>query len=171
MRRSLVLAAAALVVAAHPASATAQAAAVKPCPGIATGARCVTFDTALDHTGATPGTQHLGFAIVPATGTRTGTLAVLAGGPGQSATAIGARIVRLLDPVRRTHDLLLVDQRGTGLSGALRCSALTSSDSVGAIARCGEALGAPRAFYTAAEDAADLDAVRAVAGVDKLSVL
>src|SRR4051794_9088955 len=107
MRRSLVLAAAALIVAAHPAPAEAQAA-VKPCPGVAAGARCVTFDTALDQTGATPGPQHLGFAVVPATGTRTGTLAVLAGGPGQSATAIGGRIAQLLAPVRQNHDLLLV---------------------------------------------------------------
>src|SRR5690349_233901 len=110
MRRFLTLAAAALTVAAAPASASAQAPATTPCPTVAAGAQCVTFDTALDHSGGTPGTQHLGFAIVPATGTKQGTLAVLAGGPGQSATAIGPRLVKLLAPVRRTYDLLLVDQ-------------------------------------------------------------
>ena len=38
----------------------------------------------LDHTGATAGTLPLTYAKVPATGTRTGTIVLLAGGPGQS---------------------------------------------------------------------------------------
>ena len=171
MRRHLILVAAALSAAALPASASGQDAATKPCPDVAGGARCVTFDTALDHSGATAGTQRLGFAIVPATGTRQGTLAVLAGGPGQSATALGPEITELLAPIRKTYDLLLVDERGTGISGALHCPGLTSSESAGAITKCADSLGPARAFYNAAEDAADLDAIRAVAGLDKLSVL
>src|SRR3954471_24548596 len=99
-----------------PSAAAAQATAA-PCPSVAKGARCTSLTVPLDHSGATPGTQRLGFAVLPATGRKVGTLAVLAGGPGQAATSIGRRVAGLLAGVRRTHDILLVDQRGTGLSG------------------------------------------------------
>src|SRR3954452_3464644 len=158
------------LVLALPATAHAQAQ-TRQCPRVAPGARCVTLTVPLDHTGATPGTQRLGFAVLPSTGHSVGALAVLAGGPGQAATSIGKRVSGLLAGVRRTHDLLLVDQRGTGLSGELRCPGLATSESVRAVTRCGESLGSARAFYTARDDAYDLDAIRAAVGVEKMSVL
>ena len=49
-------------------------------------------------------------------------LFVLAGGPGVAATGWGARFVTAVLPeIRRTHDVVLVDQRGTGDSNPLQC--------------------------------------------------
>ena len=170
MRRFHLLAAAALVAVLASPAAAAQPSATK-CPSPVPGERCFTIDVPLDHSGATPGTQRLGFSLVPALGRRTGTIAVLVGGPGQSATSVARRLAALLTPVRRTQDLLLVDQRGTGLSGALRCPGLTQSGSPNALRTCGEQIGPRRAFYTAHEDALDLDDARSAAGIPQMSVL
>ena len=48
-------------------------------------------------------------------------LFLLAGGPGQAATEVLGNVVTALERVRRTRDLVLIDQRGTGASGALEC--------------------------------------------------
>lgn len=83
------------------------------------GAQCGRLTVALDHSGATPGTQSLAYALVPATGPRTGTIVFLAGGPGQAALPLTADVVELLKPVRASHDIVMVDQRGTGDSDAV----------------------------------------------------
>jgi hypothetical protein len=44
---------------------------------------------------------------------------LLAGGPGQAATEV--QILKTVDRIQRSRDILLVDQRGTGASGPLEC--------------------------------------------------
>ena len=46
----------------------------------------------------------------------------LAGGPGQAATELAGPMLPLLADVRRTRDLVFVDQRGTGGSGRMTCA-------------------------------------------------
>ena len=48
-------------------------------------------------------------------------LMFLAGGPGQAATELAAHIRRVFSEVRKTRDIILVDQRGTGKSSPLEC--------------------------------------------------
>src|SRR5262249_11342362 len=84
-------------------------------------ARCARISVPLDHSGATAGRLPLTSAVLPATGAKTGTLVVLTGGPGQSAVPYTDLIRPLLEPVRRTHDIVMVDQRGTGGSGSTHC--------------------------------------------------
>jgi len=48
-------------------------------------------------------------------------LFILAGGPGLSATSFYASAAPLFARTRRSHDLILVDQRGTGRSNPLNC--------------------------------------------------
>ena len=162
-RRALVLSLLAL-------GAIAPAAGAQACD-VAPGARCGSVEAPLDLSGAVPGTQHVGYAVLPATGTATGTLAVVLGGPGQASTSAANVVGKLLEPLRGSYDLLLVDQRGTGLSGDLRCSALTTRATAAAVRACAEALGPARQFLTPRADAGDLEAVRAALGIDKLSVL
>lgn len=50
---------------------------------------------------------------------------LLAGGPGQAASDLG-RMAEALSAIRRTRDIVLVDQRGTGLSRTLTCPALSA---------------------------------------------
>ena len=91
------------------------------CPS---GARCGTLRVPLDHSGATAGTLPLAYAVLPATGQRAGTIVFLTGGPGEPAVRYTTEVGQELAAVRPTHDILLVDQRGTGDSGDTRCGVL-----------------------------------------------
>ena len=63
------------------------------------------------------------FAILPAIKDThpSEALLAIAGGPGQSAIEHAAGFDRLLNKVRQQRDILLIDQRGTGLSNILNC--------------------------------------------------
>src|SRR3954453_19934259 len=109
------------------AAATAPAAALSPrlpCRTAGAATKCG-LDVPLDHSGATPGTERVGFTVLRATGPRTGTLAILLGGPGQAGTPIVGELAAIFAGLRADHDLVIVDQRGTGASNALTCSDLT----------------------------------------------
>lgn len=150
--------------------ACAPAAGAQACD-VAPGARCGTLDAPLDASGAVPGTQRLGYVVLPATGTVTGTLAVVLGGPGQASTSAAKSLGILLEPLRGSYDLLLVDQRGTGLSGRLSCKGMAARLTTATVRACGESLGAARQFLTPRADAQDLEAVRAALGIEKISIL
>jgi pimeloyl-ACP methyl ester carboxylesterase len=77
-------------------------------------------------------------------------------------------------PVRRTRDIVLIDQRGTGESNALRCEpasgrAIVPADST----RCLRALSrvANLRFYGTDDAVRDLDFVRATLGYERIDVL
>jgi pimeloyl-ACP methyl ester carboxylesterase len=131
------------------------------------GARCATLTVPLDHSGATAGTLPLAYAKVPATGTRTGTLVLLSGGPGQAAIPLTTRFADLVRPLRAAYDVVTVDQRGTGESGAVDCQLGTRSD----VAGCGTTLGARRVYFNTPETARDLEDLRVALGVDKLTLV
>ena len=91
------------------------------------GARCGTLRVPLDHSGATAGTLPLAYAVLPATGPRAGTIVFLTGGPGEPAVRYTPEVGQELAAVRPTHDIVLVDQRGTGDSGDTRCGVVRVS--------------------------------------------
>jgi len=136
--------------------------------------RCARVTVPLDRTGQVKGKVGLRVMRAAATGRRRGVVVLLAGGPGQSAVAayvdggLGA-----LAPIRRTNDIVVVDQRGSGASGLLRCRELERANilrAAGPAARCAAKLGPRRAFYTSRDTADDLDAVRRALGVFRLSL-
>jgi pimeloyl-ACP methyl ester carboxylesterase len=126
------------------------------------GAQCGTVTVPLDHAGVTAGTLPLAYARVPATGTRTGTIVFLSGGPGQAAVPLTEDVAAILRRVRANHDLVTVDQRGTGDSGAVECET---------VEECTKRLGVRRAFYNTAETAHDIENLRVALGVDNLTLL
>jgi len=65
----------------------------------------------------------INFAVLPAIdSTQNKTpLLFLAGGPGQAAVELAAHIRRTFAEIRKTRDIILVDQRGTGQSNPLQC--------------------------------------------------
>ncbi|MDA0161847.1 alpha/beta hydrolase [Solirubrobacter ginsenosidimutans] len=128
-------------------------------------ARCGSITVPLDHSGATPGTLPLGYAVLPATGPKTGTIFFLSGGPGESAVIYTSEIRKAFGPLRKTQDIVMVDQRGTGRSGATSCEESRSA------AACAKKLGAKRAFLTTAETARDLDDLRVALGLEKITPL
>jgi pimeloyl-ACP methyl ester carboxylesterase len=96
------------------------------------------------------------------------------GGPGLATTqGTGNRELwlQLFGGNLDVHDLLLVDDRGRGLSGAIDCESLqhgtgTSLDEE--VAACATQLGAADGDYATGEVALDTDALRAALGYDKV---
>jgi pimeloyl-ACP methyl ester carboxylesterase len=95
----------------------------------------------------------------------------LAGGPGQAAIPFTEDFTEILGPIVSTRDLIVFDQRGTGLSHPLSCAAfehLTGDSPPSAIAICAGQIGATRGLYTTADTVADIEAIRQAGGYEKL---
>ncbi len=65
----------------------------------------------------------INFAVLPAIDNSKNKepLMFLAGGPGQAAVELAAHIINSFAEIRKTRDIILVDQRGTGLSQPMLC--------------------------------------------------
>ena len=105
---------------------------------------------------------------------------LLAGGPGQAGTDMGEFATQAFSLVRATRDLVLIDARGTGGSGPLRCALMRQpADLVGStmypaesVRACRDSLSrhADLARYTTADIADDLEAVRQALGYGQLNL-
>jgi len=92
-------------------------------PGIETTVLCGRHEVFEDRAAKSGRKIALRIAVLPAR-RRAGDpdpVVVLAGGPGQGAVALAPHVRRLFDRLANTRDIVLVDQRGTGESGALKC--------------------------------------------------
>jgi pimeloyl-ACP methyl ester carboxylesterase len=148
-----------------------------PCShGSRSSIQCGALDVALDPSGRVPGSLRLHVERIPARSTARGALFVLEGGPGGSVTASSRSYAGLFRRQLADRDLIMVDQRGTGRSGALRCPGLRIPDSAAALgqanaaAACAAKLGAAASLYTTRASAADIEAVRQAVGVDKIAL-
>jgi len=172
-RRTLLLATLSAVVSAAAGAAPAAAElSFGSCPESSRQARweCATLRVPLDH--SRPAGARVGLRVqrLRQSGPRAGTLVLLAGGPGQSATAVGDTIAAAMEPALDRYRLVLFDQRGTGRSGALRCAlgARGWSASLAEQAACARRLGSRRRFYTTGDSVADLEALRRALGAPRL---
>jgi pimeloyl-ACP methyl ester carboxylesterase len=137
-------------------------------------ARCGILKVPEDRTLPGGAAIDLSVAVVPALNRRAtaAPLFLLAGGPGQGATAMYASYAGAFARVNRNHDLVLIDQRGTGHSGPLSCDYvddwLAPDDPMPALrqatAACLHKYGDRVRFYTSRNAVADLDAVRRALG-------
>ena len=175
MRRSLLRMtwlALALAGAAPAAASAAPVATFHPCADAPAPARCGSVQVPLDRRGdrpaADPRTLQIEFELYPrrrADRPSLGTIVDAEGGPGYSTTDSRDYYLELNDPLLDRRDMLLVDQRGTGLSGALDCPAFraTVADYVRRAGDCADQLGGRVDFYgthAAVDDLADvLDAL------------
>ncbi len=165
----------AVAVTAFPAPAAGAGLSFKPCVR-GSQIECGELPVAIDRSGTVPGSVQLHVERLKARGARTGALITLAGGPGQSATPFLIDWAGTFFAAGRNRDLVVFDQRGTGLSGALRCPQLTvpiTRTPVGQAERaaaCARQLGARRAYYTTRDSVEDLEAVRQAIGVEQISL-
>jgi pimeloyl-ACP methyl ester carboxylesterase len=92
-------------------------------------AYCGRIDRPLDPTGAIGGRISVYFEFYPhtAAGPSAGTLVATEGGPGYPATGSREDYLALFQPLRARRDFVLMDNRGTGKSGAIDCPALQSA--------------------------------------------
>jgi len=182
-RVALAIALGALAVLGSAGSAAAQTARIAPCE-TPRGAECGTVTVPLDHSGRVAGTLPLSFVRSrAAAGPARGTVVFVAGGPGQPGIPLAEELLRgPLEAVAEQFDVVFVDQRGSGRSGALRCSAAPRGtldvedardvdDVLQAIRRCGTELGEARAFFSTYETALDLEDLRRALGLERIVLL
>jgi pimeloyl-ACP methyl ester carboxylesterase len=137
---------------------------------------CTRVAVPLDRSGTVPGEVSLQVERRPAAHPMQPPLLLLAGGPGQSATdAFPPSVLPdILGPVLSQRDLVVFDQRGTGLSDLLRCPQLERAPPEhpgAAIPLCAQSLGGRSAFYTTLDSVEDIEAVRRALGADRIALL
>jgi len=104
----------------------------------------------------------------------------LAGGPGQAAGELADGISVLFSRIRRTRDVVLVDQRGTGEGNPLDCDLEEDDDSLEdlfdpgpaheKLRACLDAYEADPTLYTTAVAMDDLDEIRDWLGYEELNL-
>lgn len=138
------------------------------------GALCGRLARPLDETGAVAGTVQVAFELYPARGPgqARGTLVAAEGGPGFPTTGSRDDYLALYAPLLVDHDLVLMDNRGTGRSGALDCPPLRPPAplSVATIGACGEWLGPRAPLYGTAAATDDLEAILAALGAGRVDL-
>ena len=174
-RRALLIATLVVAGALPGASPAAAALRFERCAG-KPGVQCATLRVPIDRAGAVPGGVTLAVERIRArrrARIRPHVLIALAGGPGQSGTAVVRGLASDLEPALSTHDLVVPDQRGTGRSGLLRCPALERAGFYPpppVAAACGERIGSRRSYYTTADSVEYLEALRVALGVQRIAL-
>ncbi len=94
------------------------------------------------------------------------------GGPGYPSIGSAQSYLFMLGPLHRTHDLIVMDQRGTGGSSVIDCRALQNGIGVyeRAAAACARQLGMRAGGFGSAAVADDLAAVLHGLGIGKVDV-
>jgi pimeloyl-ACP methyl ester carboxylesterase len=155
-----------------------------PCqlPGLAEPARCGTLEVPENPVKPDGRRLAVGVAVIPATGkAQADPIVPLMGGPGEAAISEAAYFAEQFARLRRDHDILLVDQRGTGRSGALRCDLYSPDDPavslrdiypLAAVKRCEQQLSARADLrqFTYLHFANDLEQVRRALGYGKMNL-
>lgn len=136
---------------------------LKSC-GYAPAAYCGSMPRALDPTGAVAGTINIHFEVDPHTDRTQPPLEPIVfaeGGPGYGSTLSRGGYLTLAGPLRLRHDVLMMDQRGTGHSQAIECPAAQNEYVLTqpAILECGALLGDTSDLYGTGLAADDLDAI------------
>jgi pimeloyl-ACP methyl ester carboxylesterase len=155
-----------------PLSLSVGAVELRRCPHVA--AYCGNLDRPLDPSGVFPGRISIHFEYYPPFlgGHPSGTLVATEGGPGYSTTESRDDYLDLFQPLREHHAVLLMDNRGTGQSGAIDCHALQTADklTVELIGECGRSLGYRAPLYSTAYAADDLAAVLDALGLVRIDL-
>ena len=162
---------------AHTATTPPTALTFTPCTSeAASGFSCATLSVPLERGGGVTGNVGLSVERLDPSPTQSApskaAVVALAGGPGQAALPLAQGIAKTIAPALTTRDLLVFDQRGTGSSGPLSCSALEGAEMLSSIGQafehCAQQIGPQRGAYTTQESVADIEALRQAAGYEKL---
>ena len=150
-------------------------------PKLAQAVQCGTLDVPEDRQHPNARRLSIFVAVLPANtlSPKPDPLVLIAGGPGQAASALGPFAAQLT-LIRRTRDIVLIDQRGTGRSSPLDCPAFAPDehaefdiDPVPKSLLCAwqlAAKGVDASQYTTSAWVADLDAMREALGYRQWNV-
>lgn len=147
-------------------------------PGIK--ARCGVLERPEDPANPGSATLELFVAVVPALSLEPDSdpLVPIAGGPGQASTEFYASVANAFEAVRRTRDIVLVDQRGTGRSAPMICDVeediiegrFSREQTVASTEVCLEELPHDPRFFTTSVAVQDLEALRIALGYEQFNI-
>ncbi len=143
-------------------------------------ARCGTLVTPEDPMSPDGNTIELKVAVVPALDLdpMPDPVVPIAGGPGGSSIEMYATQRGAFEALRRTRDILLIDQRGTGASSLMSCEAddelvqgtYSDEQTIQLTRECLEQLPHDPRFFTTSAAVRDLEAVRVALGYPSLNL-
>ncbi|HEU4851911.1 MAG TPA: alpha/beta fold hydrolase [Telluria sp.] len=147
-------------------------------PGVEESLRCVSVKVPSNYAAKGGAMLTLHVTVAPAfrESAKQDPLFVLAGGPGQAGSDIVPYLGLTFQRARATRDVVLIDQRGTGLSGKLDCESgrseesMTEEQALAELKACIARANKPFADYTTANAAHDIDRVRIALGYDKINL-
>ena len=146
------------------------------CTGVTGGAGfCGSLQVPLDWADPTGPTTALWVTLIPATvSPAPDALFFLAGGPGADAEQDIPWLTRAFARVNEHHDLVVVDQRGTGRSDFEGCPGLGEGQTPSAlrlaVQLCLSTVSTDASYFTTESAAHDLDHVRALLGYDTIDL-
>lgn len=153
----------------------AQTTSLRRCAVEGQAARCGTISVPEDH--HDPHGRQLALGVVVLGGSGRGQrrepIFVLAGGPGQAATSLLPWAATISRSIRRTRDIVLIDQRGSGGAGRLDCASapralLVPADGERCVARLSHS--ATLTLYGTESFVEDLELARRALGYDRIVV-
>jgi pimeloyl-ACP methyl ester carboxylesterase len=138
-------------------------------------ARCGAIVRPIDPAARASGEIRIGFALFPHHDpalSNAGVIVATEGGPGAPTIESREAYLTLFAPLMGDHDLLLIDNRGSGRSGPIDCRVLQTmpAPTVEAVGACGRSLAQTANFYGAPMAADDMAAVLDALGVGKIDL-
>ena len=151
-----------------------RAARLPKCNGVPR-ARCGTVEVPLDRAHPDGRTLPIAFEVYEHSDTSRATLepiVAVEGGPGYATRASRDSYLDLFAPLMDRRDLILIDNRGTGESGAIDCAHLQSyvGDQVTNVGECGRQLGDTADDYGSGNAVADMIAVLDALQITKINL-
>lgn len=148
-------------------------------PGAEEALRCLVLPVPRDYGKRAGPALQLHVTIAPAfrEAARPDPLFLLAGGPGQAGSDVLALLNTTLRRVRATRDVVVIDQRGTGLSGRLNCpheknhESMSEAELEAAMKKCIAGVRLPFRTYSTANAASDIEQVRVALGYGAINLL
>jgi pimeloyl-ACP methyl ester carboxylesterase len=141
---------------------------IRPCPG-RKGVRCGTIRAPVYWNRPRRGSVRVHFQVYLRSNRSLPALepiVAMEGGPGYPSTGSAASYLFMIGALHRRHDLILMDQRGTGGSGPVNCPGVQDYDSLArpggyaeVVGACARRLGARANAYGSAAVAEDLRAI------------
>jgi pimeloyl-ACP methyl ester carboxylesterase len=137
--------------------------------------RCGTIEVPFERADPSYGTTDIGFAVYPRRDRRApseGAIFMVEGGPGYPSSGTGGTFERLMRPLLENHDMVLVDQRGQGLSEQFDCPDLQAGEGPEfvTVAECARRLGDQFISYRTSAAADDIDSVREALGYETIAL-
>ena len=175
---ALVLVFVSKLIAANPVDGT-----LMPChlDGIKAQVKCGTLQVPENYQQPDGSKLKINFAVIRAidNSQKAAPLMFLAGGPGQAAVELAAGLRRVFSEVRKHHDLILIDQRGTGRSHPLQCDEAVELDAYqllpedltrDEVNKCINELTGDLSQFTSENAIRDFDAVRKALGYSQVNL-